>query len=47
MSEILNSEFGVFTYPSKLDGEFCDKVISLASSEFKEATIQMTPLAKK
>ena len=39
MSEILNSEFGVFTYPSKLDGEFCDKVISLASSEFKEATI--------
>ena len=39
MSEILNSETGVFTYPSKLDGEFCNKVISLASCKFKEASI--------
>ena len=35
MSEILNSEFGVFTYPSKLDGEFCDKVISLANNSWE------------
>ena len=35
MSEILNSEFGVFTYPSKLDGEFCDKVITLADNSWE------------
>ena len=39
MSEILNSETGVFVFPSKLDGEFCDSVISLASCKFKKATI--------
>ena len=40
MSEILNSELGVFTYPSKLDGEFCNKVISLADNSWEVAEVE-------
>ena len=39
MKALFNSETGVFVFPSKLDSGFCNDVISLASSSFKEATI--------
>ena len=39
MKALFNRETGVFAFPSKLDSGFCDEVISLASSSFKEATI--------
>ena len=39
MGEVLNRETGVFVFPAKLDLSFCDEVISLASSNFKGATI--------
>ena len=39
MKALFNSEPGVFVFPSKLDSGFCNDVISLASSSFKEATI--------
>ena len=39
MKALFNSETGDFVFPSKVDSGFCNDVISLASSSFKEATI--------
>ena len=40
MVEILNSETGVFLFPSKLDGEFCDSVVSLADNSWEAAEVE-------
>tara|TARA_R100001244_G_scaffold119829_1_gene89394 strand:- start:1508 stop:2092 length:585 start_codon:yes stop_codon:yes gene_type:complete len=47
MEDILNCETGVFTYPSKLDGEFCDMVISLAGKSWSSAEVESDESCKK
>ena len=40
MITVVNAECGVFTYPLKLDKEFCDKLISIPENKWTVAKVE-------
>ena len=47
MGAILDSESGLFVFPSKVDGEFCRKVTTLAGGYWNKAEVEDNESSEK